>query len=101
MTVFLCGVELSGFTYACANKYTYCAFHLLYEMADKDGVDVRAFRVRAAASYVHQSCAVVLCKLEHLVSYDLLNAVIADFVDLNGIWVSLACWHNGFSQIQN
>lgn len=90
MTVFLCRVELSGFTYACANKYTYCGFHLLFETADKDGASVRAFRVSAAASYVHQSCAFVLCKLEHLVSYDLLKTVIADFVDLNVIWVSLA-----------
>lgn len=60
---------------------------------------MRAFRVSAAASYVHQSWAFVLCKLEHLVSYGLLKTVIADFVDLNVIWVSLACWHNVFSKI--
>lgn len=54
----------------------------IYCAANQAEAGVRAFRVSAAASYIHQSCAFVLCKLTHLVSYDLLNSVTASFVDL-------------------
>lgn len=44
MTPFFCAVEPSGFMYACANKYTYCGFHLLFETADKDGAAWERFK---------------------------------------------------------